>query len=132
MLSGCGDTPKGSIENQGSKMRPEQTRVANAPPSQVSRKQATPTLTPFPTPEPERRVTLTTTTTLRELAVELTRQLGVEYAADDEVAETTITLDVKNATAGEVETLVRERAGVVCVYSDREIEERWVHFAPPR
>ncbi|AXA36822.1 MAG: hypothetical protein D6691_04575 [Candidatus Hydrogenedentota bacterium] len=132
VVSGCGESPKGSADKESPKAAPDQTRVANAAPPQVSGKKATPTPAPTLTPEPERRVTLTTTTTLRELAVELTRQLGVEYAADDDVAETTITLDVKNATAAEVETLVRERAGVSCVYSDRDIEPRWVHFASPR
>lgn len=132
VFTGCSESPKGSAATQNPKATAEQTRVANGAPPLVSQKTATPTPTPLPTPEPERRVTLTTTTTLRELAAELTRQLGVEYGADDDVAETTITLDVKNATAAEVETLVRERAGVSCVYSDREVEQRWVHFAVPR
>ncbi len=86
---------------------------------------------PTPTPETEKRVTLTTTTTLRDLAAELTRQLGVEYAADDDVAQTTISVNFTNATRAEVETQVREKTKVRLIYSDREIPEQWVHFASP-
>lgn len=135
LLMGCESREPGQASATASTPGAKETVGASpVQPSPTSRATATPmpTPTPFPTPEPEKRVTLTTTTTLRELASELKRQLGVEYAADDDVAATTISLDVKGATRAEVETLIREKTGVHLIYSDREIPEQWVHFAGER
>ncbi|MGC8741955.1 MAG: hypothetical protein ACP5QZ_00080 [Candidatus Sumerlaeaceae bacterium] len=130
-LAGCGQSPEPtqsrSDSAQSSKATAQQAMADRA----LRKAQATkPTPTPTPTPEPEKLVTLTTTTTLRELAAELTKQLGIEYAADDAVADTTISLDLRNATRGDVETAVREKTKVRLIYSDRDIPEKWVHFAP--
>lgn len=106
---------------------PETTSAAHGTPAPVS----APTPSPTPSPIPERRVTLTTTTTLRDLAAELSRQLGIEYLASDEVAQTTLTVEFRNATRGEVEDTVKNKAGVQLIYSDREIPNPWVHFVAP-
>lgn len=123
LLVGCGQ-----VQDQGPKETRESPQVqSKAVVSETAQKPAQSLSTPTPVPEP--RVTLTTQTTLRELAAELTKQLGIEYAAGEEVAETTISVDFKNATRAEVETVVREKAKVRFIYSDRDIPEQWVHFA---
>ncbi len=132
LLFGCGreatdSRPRARGSDQARKSAAE-TAYAN----RAMRRAATqePVNTPSPTPQPEKRVTLTTTTTLRDLAAELTKQLGIEYAADDEIANTTIAVELNNATRAEVETVIREKAKVRMIYSDRDVPEQWVHFAP--
>lgn len=119
----------GQVREEGTKEKKEIPKVqSKAVVTEAAQKPAQSPSAPTPVPEP--RVTLTTQTTLRELAAELTKQLGIEYAADDDVAQTTIAVDFKNATRAEVETVVREKTKVRLIYSDREIPEQWVHFAP--
>ncbi|MCX7625014.1 MAG: hypothetical protein N2Z21_02190 [Candidatus Sumerlaeaceae bacterium] len=130
VLLGCGQPEDRDV--RGEKETPAaQAKAASATASKgAERSQRIQTgVQTMPTAEPEPRVTLTTQTTLRELAAELTRQLGIEYAADDDVAQTTIAVDFKNATRAEVETVVKEKTKVRLIYSDREVPEQWVHFA---